>query len=328
MKQAQLKDFLREVWKSRNRFISILLITALGVAFYAGVRSAEPDMRLTVDQLYDETNFMDIRVVSSLGLTGDDLEAIREIPGVLAAEPAMETEAFGRPGKQASVPTMNAGAVNPAGAQVAQEYVLRVFSLGDDINRMQVAGGRLPEQSGECFMDEQLMLSMGLQLGDTLLLKSGEKDDEGQPADILDTLEAEEYTVVGYGAYSWYLSWERGTAGIGDGKQDGYIGILLDDFYQDPEMVQAPIYHSIYVTVDGALQENCYLDEYEDMVDEVLERIEDVAGERCDIRYTAVMEDAQEQMAPQPLCCRWSPWGQSTAQELGEVEGCYMLQHG
>lgn len=297
MKKAQRRDFFREVWKSRNRFISILLITALGVAFYAGVRSAEPDMRLTADQLYDEMDFMDIRVVSTLGLTEDDLAAIREIPGVLAAEPAMETEAFCQAGEQAAIQVGNLGADNPVASVVAQENVLWIFSLGEEINRMQVNGGRLPEQSGECFMDELLMQSMGLNLGDTLKLRSGAKDEDGQPADILDTLEQDTYTIVGYGEYAWYLNWERGTAGIGDGKQDGYIGILLEDFYQDPEMVQAPIYHNIFVSVEGAEQENCYLDAYEDRVDEVIAQIEEIAGERCDIRYTAVVDDAQAQIA-------------------------------
>ena len=89
MKQAQRKDFFREIGKSWSRFLSILLITALGVSFYAGVRSSEPDMRLTADSLYDETRFMDIRVVSTMGLAGEDLEAVLNVPGVEQVEAGM-----------------------------------------------------------------------------------------------------------------------------------------------------------------------------------------------------------------------------------------------
>ena len=86
MKKAQRKDFFVEIKKSLNRYLSILFIVALGVAFFSGIRAAEPDMRLSVDALADEADFMDIRVISTMGLTDADLDGIREIEGITAAE--------------------------------------------------------------------------------------------------------------------------------------------------------------------------------------------------------------------------------------------------
>ena len=86
MKKAQRIDFIREIKKSLNRYLSILFIVALGVAFFSGIRSAEPDMRISVDAMADSANFMDIRVLSTMGLTEEDVEAIRQIPGITAAE--------------------------------------------------------------------------------------------------------------------------------------------------------------------------------------------------------------------------------------------------
>ena len=82
MKQAQRKDFFREIKKSLNRYLSILFIVALGVAFYAGIRSAEPDMQLSADTYFDQTSLMDIQVISTLGLTEDDAKAVQNVDGI------------------------------------------------------------------------------------------------------------------------------------------------------------------------------------------------------------------------------------------------------
>ena len=78
MKPTQWKSFFREIKKSLNRYLSILFIVALGVAFYTGVRSAEPDMRLSADKHYDTADFFDIRVLGSYGMTEGDIEEIKK----------------------------------------------------------------------------------------------------------------------------------------------------------------------------------------------------------------------------------------------------------
>ena len=125
MKQAQRKNFFREIRGSFNRWLSLLFIVALGVAFFSGIRSAEPDMRLSADQLYDGTNFMDIRVLGTLGVTEDDLNAIREIPGVDDTEGLISLEALANDGEQ--------------------ELVVQVSTLPQKIGLPILSDGRMPE---------------------------------------------------------------------------------------------------------------------------------------------------------------------------------------
>ena len=93
-KKALRKDFYMEIRRTLNRFLSIFLITALGVAFFSGVRAAKPDMRLSADAFYDESNLMDIRVMSTLGMTKEDLEAIQAVEGVKEVMPSYSVDVF------------------------------------------------------------------------------------------------------------------------------------------------------------------------------------------------------------------------------------------
>ena len=78
-RNALVKDFFREIRGSLNRFLSILCIVALGVAFYTGIRSSQPDMQASADALYDQINLMDIRVLGELGMTQQDVDALADI---------------------------------------------------------------------------------------------------------------------------------------------------------------------------------------------------------------------------------------------------------
>ena len=94
MKRTYRKSILREVRTTLSRFLAILLIVALGVGFLAGLLATTPDMRQSTDAYYDETNLMDIRVVSTLGLTAADLEAVADAPGIERAELAYTADAL------------------------------------------------------------------------------------------------------------------------------------------------------------------------------------------------------------------------------------------
>ena len=137
MKKAQRKDFFVEIKKSLNRYLSILFIVALGVAFFSGIRASESDMKFSVDAVADEADFMDIRVISTMGLTEADVESVRAIEGITAAEGEYSVDVLC--------------------AYEEKELVLHVVSLVDGVNRLTVKEGRLPENPGECFIDEQLL---------------------------------------------------------------------------------------------------------------------------------------------------------------------------
>ncbi len=301
MKQIQRIDFYREIRKSLNRFLSILFIVTLGVAFFTGVRSSEPDMRLSADAYLDANRFFDIRVLGTLGVTKDDLAAITKADGVINAEGAYQTEAMTK--------------VNN------YEAVLTIYSLTETMNDVTLEEGRLPQDSSECFLDSAFYREGDYQLGDTITLSSGKTKTEGirsgsadsgafdsESSDYVnadakngmsDTLITDTYTIVGYGSYAGYLTWDRGTASIGNGSADAFMFLLPESFVQEA-------YSVIYVTVEGAQEEICYSDAYSDKVNEVMDRIEELSGSLCTLRYQELYEegmasisDAEEELKKQ-----------------------------
>ena len=86
-KNAFVKDIFREIFKTKNRFLSIFSIVAIGVGFFAGLTVSGPDMKLTADTYFNDQNLSDFRLVSTLGFTDDDVQALREIDGVQAVAP-------------------------------------------------------------------------------------------------------------------------------------------------------------------------------------------------------------------------------------------------
>lgn len=264
MKNAKRKDFFVEIWHSMNRFLSILFIVALGVAFFAGIRSTRPDMELSADLYYDETNLLDIRIVGTLGLTEDDVEAVRALPETEYAEGAYTTD------------------ILCEGAD--RELTVRIFSVTDRINEFTLLEGRMPEGPGECLMDRGKAYQGQFGLGDTVKVYSG-TDEE-----LSDTLEGDTFTIVGIGMSSRYLSLERGTTTVGNGSLDAFMAVTPDNFCMD-------VYTDIYVRTKQGKEFLSYSDEYQDYIDRITEEIEDTLSDaRCAIRYHEVVSEADRKL--------------------------------
>ena len=255
MKRAQKTDLIREMKKSFNRYISIMAIMALGVSFYTGVRSSEPDMQLSAKKYFNETNYMDIRVLGTLGMTEDDVEEIKAIDGIVQAEGGYQTELFLKADQR--------------------DYQMSVYSIGDELNQIYVLEGRAPETKNECFMDRDFMAGFGYKIGDTISLRA---DEDTELSDILST---DTFTIVGSGIFPNYLSWQRGAVSIGTGVEDGFVFLPREAFAMEA-------YTVVYATVEGAEDLNPYQEAYEEYIDEVMERIETIADARCEVRYAEV----------------------------------------
>lgn len=264
MKQAQRKDFFMEIKRSLNRYLSILFIVALGVAFFSGIRAAEPDMRLSVDAVADEANFMDIRILSAMGLTEGDLESIRQVPGITAAEGERSVDVLSLCGKK--------------------ELVLHVSSMTRNINQVTVKEGRLPEASGECFLDENLLSFGDYQLGDEITVYSG----SGDP--LSDTLKTDTYRIVGIGTSPYYLNFDRGSSTIGNGDVGGFLMVPEEDFSLE-------VYTQIYAAadeLDGFVTGSAA---YQAEAERIVEAIEDIAGDRCEVRLAEIREEAEAELS-------------------------------
>ena len=259
-KKALAKEFFVSIKKTYNRFISICLIVMLGTAFFAGVKAAEPDMQESADLFFDESKLMDIRVLSTLGLTENDVTEISEIDGVEAAIPAYTYDVLTE--------------------KEEKQHVIKLMSETTDVNKITVTEGRMPQKSGECLADWLLERNYGYKIGDRITISSG---DEKEIEDIVNT---QTYTIAGFGKSSYYLDLTRDSSTIGNGSMSGFMVIPEDNF-------ALAAYTEIDVLVDGASILDCYGDDYEDAVDEVTQKIKDIAGKQCEIRYAEVVHEAQ-----------------------------------
>ena len=258
--KALRKEFWMEIRKSKSRFISILLIVALGVAFFSGIQASSPDMRYSGDAYYDESSLMDIKVVGTMGLTSDDVSSIESIDGIESAEGAWSTDVMCGEGQK--------------------QKVLHIESINDAVNKLDVQEGRLPEKSGEIFLDSTFASSNEYKVGDKVALR-----EEGDSPVLVTT----EYTVVGTGRSPLYISFNRGNTTLGTGEVNGFGYVLPEDFDQE-------IYTQIYVTVHGAKGLTSYTDGYENLIAKIKDRVENIADDRCQIRLAAVKADAQEEI--------------------------------
>ena len=261
MKKALHKDFWMEIKKTKARFISIFCIVSLGVAFFSGIQASSPDMRLSGDAYYTENKMMDLKVVGTLGLTENDVDALKKIEGVEWAEGAWATDVL-------------------CGEANAQK-VLHVESINKDVNGLTVTEGRLPEKSGECFLDVTFAQGMGYEIGDQMEFREDTEDP---------FLKKRTYTVTGVGRTPLYISFNRGNTTLGSGEVNGFAYVLPEDFDQE-------IYTQIYIRAHGANQVTSYTDAYDTLVEKLQQNVEGIQKERCLIRYEDVMSEAEEKLA-------------------------------
>lgn len=237
------KEFYVEIKNTKSRFISILLIVALGVAFFAGICSTEPDMRLSADKFYDDGNLMDIRVLSTTGITEDTVKEIENTDGVKRAEGAYICDFINKIDDK--------------------EGVVSLQSYTDGINEPVMQEGRLPQEDNECIVEKSYAKNHNLKIGDELTLTSGNEI----PVEM--SIKENTFKITGIYTSPYYIGRDRGTTTIGNGKTDGIIMVNASVFLQ-------PVYSTCYITVEGAKEEEAYTEEYDDVVEAVKKRIEDL----------------------------------------------------
>ena len=269
MANSYQKNILRTFKGSKSRFIAIFAIVALGVGFLAGLLSTTPDMEDSMEEYLDGGNLFDLRVVSTLGLTEDDVAALEQVDGVAKAQG----------GKSADLLVEQDGS----------ELVCRVHALpadpeGEDvINRLTLADGRWPENANECVVEAGVdTLNRSYDIGDTLTL---DPDNEN----LSDTMNETTFTVVGVVHDTYYFSFEREPASVGSGA----VQVIL---YVPDAAFATDYYTEAYLTVEGAAGLHSFDDEYGALVDTVADRVEAIEEVRCQARYDEVVGEAQAEI--------------------------------
>ncbi|WP_041592110.1 hypothetical protein [Thermoanaerobacterium xylanolyticum] len=93
MGKSLLKDIFREISNTRKRFLSLFFIVLMGVGVFGGIKAASQDMKLTASKYADDYNLFDVQILSTMGLTSDDLNSIKSVKGVLSAYPFYTVDA-------------------------------------------------------------------------------------------------------------------------------------------------------------------------------------------------------------------------------------------
>lgn len=262
MKNAMQKDFWREIKHTKSRFFSIMILVALSVAFLSGLKATAPDMKHTGDDYLDSLHLADIQVLSTLGLTDEDIAALRAQDKIEDAEGEYVIDAF------ASSDSLDA--------------VVKVLSLTDrGISDVLLREGRMPERADECVVEENMLSLMSISIGDTITLTPGD--------DLSDALAQDTYTVVGTVRSPVYLAVERGTSTLGSGTVKAYLYLPREAFTLD-------YYTAAYVRVSGAAEMTAFYDDYDDYIDDVIDSLEDFSERRASLRHDELVDEATEKL--------------------------------
>ena len=262
--KAFRKDFFREILKNKGRFLSVFFISLLGAAFFSGIRSAEGDMKTSADAYYDQTNYMDLRVLGTLGLTDTDMEDIAKVKGVAQVTGGHTLEVLHKEGEK--------------------EQTVKLIALEDGVNEPQILDGRLPQKTDEILVDQKFLDGTGKKIGDQVVFESG------TDTALSDDLVHETFTIVGSATLPYYMELTRGTGSIGNGSIDSF-GLLL------PETFTSEIYTEIYVQVDGAKELESYSTSYEKAVKQVQNRVQELEEEACQRRYDTVYQEGEDKLS-------------------------------
>lgn len=253
---------IREIKHSFKRFLSLLVMSLLGVATFVGIKMAAPDMMKSIDKYYDNSNLYDIKVVSTLGLTNDDLKEIKNIKNV--------KDVYGVYSKDVLSEIKN------------EEVVLKVIGINDNINKIDIVSGSKPKNNNEIIVEESMLTSEKLKIGDFITIND-------------DYLTNNEYKIVGTVKSPLYItsmtsSTNRGNTNIGSGKINYYTYVLNDSF-------DINYFTEIYITVKDALKETTNNKLYLEKINDVKDAINKIKNERENIRYNEIYNEAYNEIS-------------------------------
>ncbi len=258
MKRMKKTSIWKMTWRSiktsMGRYMALLSIVALSAGFFAGLKITKDAMVNTGDKYLSEQNFYDFRLISTLGITEDDVEAFKKLDGVACAEGSYSVDAI--------IEYKDA------------DKEFKIMSIPEDVNLVSLVSGRMPQTETECLADADRYTEDDIGTTVKLAKNNGE--------DITDQLTETEYTIVGLAESPFYIGFERGTTTVGSGALSGFIYVLDDVFTGD-------VYTELNVTLTE--QEYIYSDEYDELIEKYEDDITELLEEQADIRYSDLLEE-------------------------------------
>lgn len=267
MGKTFLKNLFRDIKKTISGFLSIAIIIAVGVAFYSGVRASSPDMKMSGDYYFNKNNFMDFKIISTLGLTQNDIAEIKKQKGVTKVQGSYSLDAVTEKDKR--------------------QLVLNIDSLPDinGINSIKIVRGRRAENSHEAVVEERFFRENKLKLNDDIVLKSGNDSNLG------DNLKNTVFKIVGTAESPLYVSAQRQLSSVGSGSVKGFLYIL-------PQVFKSEVYTEAYVRTESTQSKDSlvYNENYKSYAQSIKNNLKDIGVSRCDVRYAEVFKKGNDKL--------------------------------
>ena len=247
----------RTIKKTLPRFLSLIIMSLLGVMVFTGLQSTSPDMLHTLDNYYDKQNVYDIKIISSMGLVEEDLTVLKNVQEIQEVEGIYSKDILFKANEK--------------------DYVINVSSLPKKINKVEIIEGKIPTKDNEIVFEENFLKDTNYKIGDTIVLKDEE-------------FKNQEYTIVGTILSPLYfnnteVSQTRGASTLGTGSVNFYSYILPSSFNQD-------YYTTIYITVDNAKEEITSKDKYIELIDSKTKKIDEIKSTQENNRYNSIYQEA------------------------------------
>ena len=251
----------RTIKKTFPRFLSLIIMSLLGVMVFVGLLAVSPDMLKTLDNYYDKQNTYDIKILSTMGLIEDDIESLKKLNNIKEVEGIYSTDVL--------LSSNN------------NEYVVNISSLPNKINKVELINGKLPTKDNEIVVEENFLTKTKYELGDTLSIDN-------------DNLINQELKIVGTIVSPLYfnqtnLSQTRGTSSLGTGSVNYYSYVLGSNFDID-------YYTNIYITIKNSKEKITSKDDYLNLVDNVTNSIEGIKEQQEKNRYDKIYNEAVEEI--------------------------------
>ncbi len=288
-----ITDAIRTIERTSPRFISIIAIVALGISFFAGMNATAPDMYDTMAQYMDTSNSMDIQIVSTAGITDNDIAVISSINGVEAAVGEKFVDGVVKVGGE-TVSDIDGSEMTIRAISLDINKVINCANGNDDptyLNRPELLEGNWPTSSNQCLVDESFLSTPEeFKIGSVITI-------EGDGTDITGSLQNTEYTIVGIIRTPLYISYERGNTTVGTGK----LGTF---FYVPSENFLSEYYTSMSVKLEGSDNYDPYSQQYDDYVKSYTDYISSISAELLSSRvealkaeYTVKVADSEAEYA-------------------------------
>jgi putative ABC transport system permease protein len=257
-----IKDIFREFSRNKARFISLVIITALGAMALVGIQATAINMRIAADRTYKEQALFDLHLRSTTGFTDDDIAAIYNTQGVAEVMGSFSFDVY---------------------MSIASErHPVRTFSLPNQLNHITLVEGRIPEHYNEIAVEQRILSDGGYNLGDRIVLSLNE------PERFEAAMYTDEFTIVGVVSSPLFINFERGRTTLGSGVIRYYA-------YLHPEAYAFEVFTDVYIAMQGSREIFNLSEEYDALAQEWVEILRVTGDARIEV-FNADIEDARQEL--------------------------------